>query len=321
MSDLTITAPTIALLGVPSAAGAHSPGQEKAPKLLRGAGLAERLLAEGLEVDDLGDLAVEPAAVERDARMLQTAARAAAVAHEVAARIGGLDDDETALVIGGDCTILVGVVAGVARRAERVGVVYLDAHTDLNTPASTRQGALDWMGVAHLLGEPSAANELSEIGPRFPLLADQDIIFVGTVGSELTRFERQTIERRGLRVISAGEVRADPGAAARRATAALLGRVDRFVVHFDLDVVDYVDFPFSDNPYRRNDGLLLTDAFAVVGELARQPGFTGLVVTEINPDHAVDAAMQAKVFTEGLALVLSGQTEAARVLGTRTRAA
>ena len=108
----------ICLLGVPSAAGAHGPGQEKAPGALREAGLAERLQALGMEVDDRGDLPVVPFAADPDHRSQQNAGRVLDVVRLVAEKVSLiLDDAGVPLVIGGDCTIPLGVAAAYVRSA------------------------------------------------------------------------------------------------------------------------------------------------------------------------------------------------------------
>jgi arginase len=66
-----------------------------------------------------------------------------------------------ALVLGGDCTVELGTVAGAFGHGPSIGLVYIDLDTDLNTPESTADGALDWMGVAHLLGIEGSATELA----------------------------------------------------------------------------------------------------------------------------------------------------------------
>ena len=109
----------------------------------------------------------------------------------MADRAGGtLRAGELPLVVGGDCTILLGVLAAasgdpvtVTRTA--VGVVYVDTHADLNTPDSAN-GALDWMGMAHALAVPGALRELVELGSRAPLLDWDAVAFLSFVPSELT---------------------------------------------------------------------------------------------------------------------------------------
>src|SRR6266508_3847974 len=169
---------TIALIGVPTSAGSHGPGQEKAPQALRRAGLVEGLRAAGLEVEDHGDLptaryqahAADPRQRNLD-DVVEVAGRVADQVHAV------LDRGQRPLVLGGDCTITLGVVAGFARHGDELGLVYLDGDADLSTPATSRSGVLDSMGVAHLLGEGAPA--LAGIGPRTPLLAPDRLLLFG----------------------------------------------------------------------------------------------------------------------------------------------
>src|SRR6266581_7748606 len=101
------------IIGVPSSAGAHHAGQERAPAALREAGLPDRLRAAGLTVRDAGDLPGAVFAVDHEhphARNLPAVAR---VARETADAVAGLaGPEQLPLVIGGDCTITLGVVAG-----------------------------------------------------------------------------------------------------------------------------------------------------------------------------------------------------------------
>ena len=121
----------ISLLGVPSAAGTHGPGQEKAPRALREAGLAGRLQALGVEVDDRGDLPVVPFAADPVHRTQQNAGRVLEVVRLVAEEVSLiLDDGGVPLVIGGDCTITLGVAAAYIRRYADLGLMYFDPPTE-----------------------------------------------------------------------------------------------------------------------------------------------------------------------------------------------
>src|SRR5688572_28300729 len=90
------------------------------------------------------------------------------------------------LVLGGDCTVELGTVAGALRGTQSVGVVYIDLDTDLNTPESTSDGALDWMGVAHLLGIRGSLPELVQLGPRTPMLQPDQLLFFANRSEEHT---------------------------------------------------------------------------------------------------------------------------------------
>ena len=137
------------LIGVPSSAGAHAPGVERGPARLRAAGLAGVLAAAGVAAWDAGDLPVSlfattaaPSGARNLPAVLDVVSRVAdAVA---AARAGG----DVAVLLGGDCTLVLGAVAGL-RRQERasgeVGVFYLDGDADLDTP---QEGGESWTVAA-----------------------------------------------------------------------------------------------------------------------------------------------------------------------------
>jgi len=135
----------IGVLGVPSGAGAHAPGQERSPEAFRRAGLLERMAERGLDVHDLGDLPKVRWTPDPASPRAQHAGQVAHVAGAVADAVASaLPRSDTLLVLGGDCTIEVGVVAGFARTGLRVGLIYLDAGPDLNVPSSVRLGS--WTG-------------------------------------------------------------------------------------------------------------------------------------------------------------------------------
>jgi arginase len=296
---------TIGVIGVPSSAGAHAPGQERAPAAFRDAGLVELLRGRSLDVHDRGDLPTIRWSPDQTSPRAQHSEQVAQVATAVAdITASALDDNETLLVLGGDCTIEVGVVSGFAHRPDRIGLLYLDAGPDLNVPSSVRLGFLDWMGTAHLLGLPEATQPLSHIGPRFPLLDPDQIVFVGAVPDELTDWEQRVVSERGLRVYWVDQVKGRARQAAQEALADLADSVDRFLVHFDLDVVDFMDFPAADFP-TINAGLTLTEALECVEVFAHHPKFAALTICEFNPDHVDEDQKLVRTFVEGVVTALS----------------
>ena len=215
----------LGVIGVPSSAGAYAPGQEGAPRALRAAGLLTALTAAGVTVVDHGDAPVWRWRPDREQPYAQNLAAVVACAIDTAERVrSALAAGEVALVLGGDCTVGLGTVAGSVPESGRVGLVYLDVHGDLNTPDSVPDGALDWMGVAHMLGEPNTARELREFGPRVPLLDDDQIVLLAHDTLHSTPHEIEAIERRGLTRVSREDVAADP-AAVRRPRCPRSGRV------------------------------------------------------------------------------------------------
>src|ERR1700734_4247347 len=137
------------MIGVPTSAGAHYAGQDRAPDALRAAGLAERLAAAGGTVQDAGNLPGATFAVDHDHPGARNLAAVTQVAREVADAIAAADDGRLPLVVGGDCTITLGVIAGLRPRHPDRGLVYVDGDADLGTGTDTGSGILDSTGVAH----------------------------------------------------------------------------------------------------------------------------------------------------------------------------
>ena len=294
----------LTLLGVPTSAGAFAPGQELAPRELRSAGLVEKLRAAGTEVTDLGDSEVWRWRPDPGSPRAQNLSAVADIALTTAGRVEtALGAGGPLLVLGGDCTVEIGTVVGHLRRDLDVGLVYFDVHPDLNTPQSVRPGALDWMGMAHMLDEPGAVAELSGIGPRTPLLGDDQVFFFSYGPDQATAFEREVLERRGLARTSVDEVAAAPEETALRVLEEFAPRFDRLLVHFDVDTIDFTDAPLSENT-GRNEGLPLQAAFSALGVLAGAERLSALTVTELNPLHGDEEGRTLQRFTDALAACL-----------------
>jgi arginase len=289
--------PRVAVIGVPTSAGAFAPGQEGAPAALRAAGLLEALRGTGLELVDRGDREVwrwRPDRVDRRAQNLTTVVE---IVRETAVRVAAaVDAGELPLVLGGDCTVGIGTVSGMP---ERTGLLYLDSHADLNVPESVHEGALDWMGLAHMLGVDGARAELVEAGGRRPLLSPNRVTLVGWGAEQATGFEREQIERLGLEVFDVDTVAADPAGAVRRAVTSLETRCDQVVVHCDVDLVDFTDTPLSEN-WGRNEGLPFASFLSALRAALEAPALGAVTVTELNPDHTEPGARAIERLVETL---------------------
>ena len=294
----------LGLIGIPSSVGAHWPGQEKAPRALREAGLVEYVEERGLRVTDRGDLPRARFRPDPERRHPQNLAAVVDVARSVADRVEvALRAGEVPLVIGGDCTIELGVITGFLRAGEDPGLLYFDGGVDLRTPLDNPTGILDSMGVAHMLGEPGSAEELATIGPRFPLMEDEKIALFGYTHNEP---EVETLARRSMPRYPVERVRHGPKKSAAEALAYLEETAETFVVHFDVDVIDFVDFPVADVP-QINAGLTFREALECFGVFAASPKFAGLVLTEFNPDHADEEGEAAAALVRGVVDAVAGK--------------
>jgi len=301
------TTRTIALIGAPSSAGAHWPGQEKAPQYLRRAGLVERLETSGAPVVDHGDLPVVRFWPDRAHPKQQNLAHVVNIATQVADQVeAALQRQETPLVIGGDCTIALGAIAGFLRHRVDLGLMYFDGHIDLNTPATSMSGILDSMGIAHMIGEVGVTEALSHIGPRFPLLTEDKIVAFGYNPAEMNEVEHEVLARHPMLSYPLARVQGRAREAAREALMQLEGRVERFMVHLDVDVIDFVDFPIADVP-QINAGLTFQEAMACLEVFVSSPQFAGLTIAEINPDHADEEGTLATTFVANLVSVFTAK--------------
>lgn len=302
----------LGLIGVPSSAGAYAPGQELAPAALRDAGLVERLTNAGVAVVDHGDGSLWRWRPDRERPLAQNLEAVLAIVRDAAERVRqAVDAGEAPLVIGGDCTVGIGAVAGHLASGERVGLVYFDLHPDLNVPESVVDGALDWMGMAHMLGVDGAVEEVVTVGPRVPLLRPDEVFFLGYGPGQWTDWERQVWDRLGLSGATDAEVAADPTGTSAAALATLEDQFDRVLIHFDVDVIDFTDAPLSENT-GRNIGLSLETGFAALRTLLQSERFAGLTITELNPAHGADDGSTLDRFVQELVTALADAPALAR---------
>jgi arginase len=303
----------LAVVGVPSGAGACGVGQEQTPIVMRRAGLIGLLGDVGFETSDLGDSPVVPWHPDRVRPRAQNLSEVVEVVRSTTSRVADAlgDRDQTVLVLGGDCTVGIGTIAGARAAVGDVAVVYFDLHSDLNTPASARDGALDWMALAHMLALEGSEPALVAAAGPVPLLEASQVVLFAHSQSDATRFERGEIERLELARIALEDVRADPEAAARHALELVAARSNRYVIHLDVDVVDFTDAPLSEHP-SRNTGLKLNEMLSALRILASAPGLVALTLAELNPHNAAsdDGLLErfASSFASALAATATAQS-------------
>jgi arginase len=298
----------VAVIGAPSGAGACGVGQERTPAAIRAAGLIEQLGRVGFEVSDLGDSPVVPWRPDRANPRAQNLQAVVDVVRSTTERVADAlaEHDRVALVLGGDCTVGIGTVAGVRQVLGRVALAYFDLHSDLNTPASATDGALDWMALAHMLAIEGTEPTLTAAGGNAPLLDRDQVVLFAHGLSHSTRFERGEIERLGLARVALEQVRGDPEGTASRALELLANRSDRYAIHLDVDVVDFTDAPLSEHP-SRNTGLRLQEMLRALTVLASGPGLVAITLAELNPHNAAADDGLLERFAGALADAISGR--------------
>jgi arginase len=277
-------------------------GVHMGPEAIRIAGLAERIAALGYEVNDRGDLPIEkpkslPAAGEKLKYLAQI--------HEACERLSAqtenmADAGELSITIGGDHSIAIGSLAGVVKsfrkRDERLGLVYFDAHADMNTPDTTPSGNIHGMPLAVLLGY--GAPELVNIGGFSPKFDPKLCAHVGA--RDLDSGERELIRRLGIRFFTMREIDERGLAACMNEAIAIAEQGSGgYAVTFDVDVLDPGDAPGSGTLVR--GGLSYREAHLAMEKIAEAGGMRSLEVVEINT--ALDVNNRTAVL--GMELILS----------------
>jgi arginase len=277
----------LVVIGVPSGAGACGVGQEQTPVAIRAAGLTEQLGRVGFKVSDLGDSPVVPWRPDRANPRAQNLEAVLDTVRSTTKRVADalVEHDRMILVLGGDCTVGIGTIAGIQQAIGPIALAYFDLHSDLNTPASATDGALDWMALGHMLAIKGSQPALAAAAGNAPLLDPDHVVLFAHAMAHSTRFERGEIERLGLARVALDEVRGDPEGAASRTLQLLATRSDHYAIHLDVDVVDFTDAPLSEHP-SRNTGLKLNAMLRALQVLASGPGLVAITLAELNPHNA-----------------------------------
>jgi arginase len=289
-----MTERSVAIVEAPSVLGLFPKGVETLPDALLGAGLAERLGARRAG-------RVEPPAYnpDRDPETLLLNPRGLAdYAVALADAVGPIvDRGEFPVVLGGDCSILLGNLLALRRRG-RHGLLFLDGHADFYQPEAEPNGEAASMELALATGRGPAI--VTDIEGRRPLVRDEDVVVLGrrdagdaeAHGSQ--RIEDTTIAMTDLAAVrAAGIDGATAGAVARLARVEL----DGFWLHLDADVLDDAVMPAVD--YRMPGGLSW-DELATVLRAGVGAGAVGIEVTIFNPKLDGDGSI-ARAFADVLA--------------------
>jgi arginase len=181
------------------------------------------------------------------------------------------------IFLGGDHSISIGTVSGVARSFERTGVIWLDAHADFNTPETSPSGNIHGMPLSVLTGRGHP--DLVGIGGEGASVRTEDVVIVGLRSVDVE--ERRMLREAGVRVYTMKEIDAYGVASIVRRALRDLSHLDRIHLSFDLDVVDPDVAPGVGTPVR--GGLTYREAHLVMELVNEAEIVTSLDVVEINP--------------------------------------
>jgi arginase len=274
----------VRVLGVPMDLGSGRRGVDMGPSAIRIAGVEERLRELGHTVVDDGDITIknmeELKVGDVHARYLGEIARAATVACKKVDRI--MSRGHFPLVIGGDHSIAVGTVSGIAafcrREGKKLGLLWVDAHGDINTPQSSPSGNIHGMSVAALLGH--GPDKLTGIGGKFRKVDPANVALVGI--RSLDEGEKHRLKETGVQVHTMSDIdRHGIHRIMKKALARVTDGTDYVHVSFDLDAVDPTVAPGVGTPVK--GGLDYREAHLIMELLHDSGVMTSLELVEVNP--------------------------------------
>jgi arginase len=274
----------VRLIGFPMDLGAGRRGVDMGPSALRIAGVADKLAALGYTVLDSGDVDIKTAEIQDIAdprlRYLPEIKHACTIlADEVET---ALDNDEFPLVLGGDHSMAIGTIAGIAahckKHNKRLGVIWIDAHSDINVPETSPSGNIHGMPVAVSLGLGSP--ELTKIGGDFVKLHPHQLVMIGL--RSVDEGERALIRKLKIESYTMSEV--DKQGIHRiiaKVLSSMRAKVDHLHVSFDLDSVDPMFASGVGTPVP--GGLTYREAHLIMEAIADTGYMASMEIAEVNP--------------------------------------
>ena len=293
----------VRIIGVPMDLGASRRGVDMGPSAMRVAGLQSRIKQLGHQVEDVGNVAVKQAEEQhygdKHAKYLKEIA-------ETCKGLGAIVEQAIAdgclpLVLGGDHSLAVGSIAGASasfhKQGRRIGLLWLDAHGDMNTPESSPSGNVHGMPLASLIGH--GPPELVDLAGFRPILEPRNVVLVGI--RDLDSKEQRLMKQSGVHVFTMRDIdergmRDVMSDALRFATDDTAG----VAVSLDMDFVDPAEAPGVGTPVR--GGVTYREAHLAMEMIADSRAMVSLEVVEINP--VID--LHNKTGNLGVELVLSG---------------
>ena len=271
--------PNYAIIEAPSPLGLWPSGVERTPEVLTQMGLGRALGARR-------DSRVEPPEYDpvRDpATHMLNPHGLAEYSPRLADAVGAVvDQGEFPIVLGGDCSILLGCTLALRRRG-RYGLLFLDGHADLYQPEASPTGEAADMDLGLVSGR--GPDVVVDLEGRKPYVRDEDIVVFGQRDAALTyKYGSRDVRATGMKVMELNQVRKAGAKAAAAEAVAQLAADDRrgFWIHLDVDVLDDAVMPAVD--YRMTDGLDFDELVAVLQAAIGSGRAMGLTITIFNPN-------------------------------------
>ncbi|MDP4171662.1 MAG: arginase [Bacillota bacterium] len=270
----------LSIIGMPMDLGQMRRGVDMGPSAIRYAGINEKLKAFFDQIEDLGDIPIgrPEVSIDKDSRL-----RNLELISEKSEKLADKVDEviqkgSFPLVLGGDHSIAIGTLAGVARHYKNLGVIWYDAHGDLNTADTSPSGNIHGMPLAASLGLGHPA--LTGLGGYSPKVKPENVVIIGA--RSLDEGERELIKEKGIKVYTMHEIdRLGMAAVMEETISYLKDRTDGVHLSLDLDGLDPSDAPGVGTPVI--GGISYRESHLAMEMLAEKQIITSAEFVEVNP--------------------------------------
>src|SRR4051812_45280772 len=298
-SFTSITPREIRVIGVPLDLGQSRRGVDMGPSAVRVAGLEARLEAIGHKVEDAGNIAVAIPEQKKEgavnAKYLKEITATCTKAAELVLKT--LEAGKIPMVLGGDHSIAAGTVSGVAefyrRQNQKIGLIWIDAHTDMNSPESSPSGNVHGMPLAAIMGLPPY--ELGRIYDFTPKVQPANCVLVGI--RDVDNFEKENIRKAGVEVFTMRDIDERGMRSVMEEALRMAGRdTVGYHVSLDMDWIDPEDAPGVGTPVR--GGATYREAHLAMEIIADHGRMTSFEIVEVNPvidEHDRTAALAVEL--------------------------
>ena len=269
----------IRIIGAPMDLGADRRGVDIGPSAIRYAGLSDRLHQLGYTVHDIGNIVIPQPESQAEGNPRLKYLDPIVRASEELARIvtTSLQEGEFPLILGGDHSIALGSISGVARIHKPLGVIWLDAHPDFNTGETSPSGNIHGMILAALAG--LGASQLTNVGGWSPKLDPAHIVIVGARDIDVD--ERNALRKHSIHVFTMSDIDRNGISDVMRQANAIAGQNDNPIhLSLDMDALDPREAPGVGTPVR--GGLSYREAHLAMEMIADTQRLVSMDVVEVN---------------------------------------
>lgn len=275
----------VAIVGAPSSIGLRPDDQSGEPQHVdRGPGVLRELgLVERLDATDLGDVTPPPYKdFTRPPRRARNEAGVATYSQSLADRVAvGLEGGRLVVVVGGDCSIVLGCLLGAARQGGHIGLAYVDAHADFATPEESLTGSVASMCLALAVGHGDSP--LAKLAGPTPVVRPEDVALIGRRDASQPNYGHAALSVSGI--LDLPDPAIQPGAVADTASAVLArvgsSELSGFWILVDADVLDPMVMPAVGSPEPGGPGI--DELAALLVPLVGHPKALGIALTLYDP--------------------------------------